>query len=234
MTRYIDIRVGVNDDEFTNFLNKLASSVASISARDEDGDEISLTPTGDLDSTGVPWLESVHAKTKTQTQDKRWKRAKGISEEQRDAAETAWRSANAAGQTQVAGVQQAAPVQVPGVATQAAPVAGVAIPSTAPVQQQQAAPASIPGLSIPGLAPAPTMPVVEPDIPASLDDVAKAFESLQATIVAKGGQVTAEFVGQIYQAANVIDPQDMTNNETARRSVIKTINATIAQFNTPT
>lgn len=228
MTRYIDIRVGVADDEFVNFLNKLASSVTSISATDEDGDEISLTPTGDLDSTGVPWLESVHAGTKTQTKDKRWKRAKGISEEQRDAAENAWRAQNSAGQT------QAANVQVP--QAQTTPVAGIAIPGMAPAQQQQAAPvqqqqtAAIPGVAIPGMTPAPVIPAVTPDIPASLDDVANAFVLLQSTVQARGGQCTAEFIQEIYKAAEVSDPQDMTNNETARRSVIKTINATLASI----
>lgn len=216
MTHFIDIRVGVSDDEFVNFLNRLASSAVSISATDEDGEGISLQPTGDLDATGVPWLESVHAKTKTQTQEKRWKRGKGITEEQRDAAEAAWRAQNGGGQAQVQ--QPVAGLTIPQVQQ---PVAGVALPTTTAPQAQVQQTASIPGLSIPGMAPAPVLPVVTPDVPATLDDVAKVFETLSARFP---GQITAEFVGNIYRQAGVSDPQMMTDNETARRSVIKVIN----------
>ncbi|KNC22414.1 hypothetical protein FF38_09050 [Lucilia cuprina] len=94
MTAYLDIRVAVSDDELSAFLARLASSAVGFKATDEDGEELSTAPVGDVDKNGIPWLETVHASTKTQTKDGRWKRLKGVTEEQRDAAEAAWKQAN--------------------------------------------------------------------------------------------------------------------------------------------
>jgi hypothetical protein len=85
MTAYLDIRVAVSDDELSAFLARLASSAVGFKATDEDGEELSTAPVGDVDKNGIPWLETVHASTKTQTKDGRWKRLKGVTEEQRDA-----------------------------------------------------------------------------------------------------------------------------------------------------
>lgn len=229
MTKFIDMRVGVNDDEFAAFLAKLASSVASIGVRDEDGEELSLEPTGDTDKTGVPWLESVHAGTKNQTKDKRWKRKQGVTEAERDAAEAAWRAANQVaapavntGTVPITATPTTAPVMIPGTAAPAAaPAPGVAIPGMAAPAAAPAAGVTIPGMA-PAAAPAPIVPAVQPDIPASIEDVGNAFSALSAVY-----KFDDAFVAQIYTAAGITDPQEMMTNETARRSVIKTINATI-------
>lgn len=238
MTAYLDIRIAVSDDELTNFLARLASSAAGIKATDEDGEVLATDQGGDVDKNGIPWLETVHAGTKTKTQDGRWKRLKGVSEEQRDAAEAAWKQAHpvptgpaavqAVFMPQTAQAPEPPPVnpapasvtippQVPG-----APAA-VPAPVAAPVA---AAPVAAPALAIPGMtppAPAP-VPVVE-DTPVSLDDVGVAFSNLTA----KFGELNQAFIDQIYTAAQVADPNMIVNDETARRRVRDVINATIAQ-----
>lgn len=235
MTAYLDIRVAVSDDEFSAFLMRLASSSTSIIARDEDGEELSTAPVGDVDKNGIPWLESVHAGTKTQTKDGRWKRQKGITEEQRDAAEAAWKQANptptgpAAVQAVFAApVVPAAPaatqpVYVPQTATAPEPPAINPAPASVTIPPQTPMPAAavmIPGMTPP--APAP-VPVVE-DKPVTLDDVGAAFGTLQA----KYGDLQQPFIDQIYAAAKVSDPNSIVNDESARKRVIDTIAATLA------
>lgn len=236
MTAYLDIRVAVSDDKLTAFLTRLASSAVSVKAVDEDGEEISTAPVGDVDKNGVPWLESVHAGTKTQTADNRWKRKKGVSEEQRDAAELAWKQANPT-PTGPAAVQAVfAPpatqaVYVPPTATPPAPPAvnpapaSVTIPPQTPMPAATPAPVAAPAAMIPGMTPPAPAPVaVVEDKPVSLDDVGAAFGNLQA----KFGELQQPFIDSIYQAAQVPDPNSILNDESARKRVIASINATIA------
>lgn len=241
MTAFLDIRVAVPDDEFKNFLMRMASSTVSVKATDEDGEELSMTPVGDVDKFGIPWLESVHAGTKTQTKDGRWKRLKGVTEEQRDAAELAWKQANPTptGQDAVQAVFSTPATQavyVPQTATPPAPPAvnpapaSVTIPPqvpgalAAPVATAAPAPVMIPGMTPPAPpAPAP-VPVVE-DKPVSLDDVGTAFGSLQA----KYGDLQQDFINQIYAAAQVADPNLIVNDESARKRVINVITETLKQ-----
>lgn len=239
MTAYLDIRVAVSDDELTNFLARLASSAIGVKATDEDGEVLATDQGGDVDKNGIPWLETVHAGTKTKTQDGRWKRLKGVSEEQRDAAEAAWKQANgaAAATTPVvpsgpAAVQAvfmpqtaqapATPAVNPAPASVTIPPQVPGLPVAAPTAPVQAAPAmAIPGMTPP--APAP-VPVVE-DVPVSLDDVGTAFGGLTA----KYGDLSQEFIDQIYTAAQVADPNMIVNDESARRRVVDVIARTIAQ-----
>lgn len=239
MTAYLDIRVAVSDDDLTNFLARLASSAIGVKATDEDGEVLATDQTGDVDKNGIPWLETVHAGTKTKTQDGRWKRLKGVSEEQRDAAEAAWKQANSApvptGPAAVQAVFMPQTAQAPEAPAINPAPASVTIPPQVPgapaaVAAPVAAPApvttAVPGLAIPGMtppAPAP-VPVVE-DIPVSLDDVGIAFSNLTA----KFGDLSQEFIDQIYAAAGVSDPNVIVNDESARKKVRDVINATIAQ-----
>ncbi|QBQ72066.1 hypothetical protein Milano_044 [Agrobacterium phage Milano] len=232
MTRILSLQIQVSDDEFSNFIAKLASSVVGVSAHDEDGEELSTTPVGNVDKNGIPWLEAVHASTRTQTKDGRWKRLKGVTEEQRDAAEIAWKQANAAAPAAApavaAGPAAVQAVFVPTTATPPAPPAVNPAPTsvTIPPQVPAPAPAATIPVNIPGMtppAPAP-VPVVE-DVPVTLDDVGNAFGVLQA----KFGELQQTFIDQIYTAAGVGNPNEIVNDETKRKKVVEVINETIKQ-----
>lgn len=245
MTAFLDIRVAVSDDEFKNFILRLASSPVAISATDEDGEELSTAPVGEVDKFGIPWLESVHAGTKTQTKDGRWKRLKGVTEEQRDAAELAYKQANPTptgpaavqavfaaptvpGLPVVPGAPVASqPVYVPQTATAPTPPAVNPAPASVTIPPQvPGAPAAVAAPVIPGMTPpAPVVPVVVEDKPVTLDDVGTAFSNLQA----KYGDLPQEFVDSIYSAAKVSNPNDIVNDESARKRVIETITLTLAQ-----
>lgn len=88
MPRTMTLTLEITDAELQNFLAKFADRGA-MQMDDDDGD----TPaTGEVDKNGVPWLEAVHASTKTLTKDGTWRGKKGVTPEQRAAAEAAVKS----------------------------------------------------------------------------------------------------------------------------------------------
>lgn len=236
MTAFLDIRVAVSDDDFQRFLDRLASSAVTITATDEDGEELSTAPVGVVDKNGIPWLESVHASTRTQTKDGRWKRLKGVTEEQRDAAEAAWKQANPT-PTGAAAVQAVftpptavapeppainpapASVTIPPQVPASAPVATAPV-TAAPV----AAPAATAPVFIPGMTPPAPAPVaVVEDKPVTLEDIGTAFGTLQG----KFGELSGDFIAKIYEAAGIADPNQMVNDESARKRLFDVLTRTI-------
>lgn len=89
------------------------------------GDHVTATavvnPTADprvgvaLDSTGTPWIDGIHASTKGQTKDGKWRRSKGVTEEQASAAEAAERNKLAATPKPPVLAAPAAPEAIPAV-----------------------------------------------------------------------------------------------------------------------
>lgn len=114
---------------------------------DDDDDADAGTPDvtpGALDASGIPWIESIHAATKTKTVKGMWKRQKGVSQEQHDAVAAQYRQQPVAAPMMQ---PQPAPMQPPMQQFQPQP-APVAAPMMQPqpmppVQQFQPQPAPV-------------------------------------------------------------------------------------------
>lgn len=152
MSRILTITMEATDEEFANLLARVAiRGVAQVDGLDGDDEPASGETVADpntLDKAGVPWLESVHASTKGQTKDGLWRGKKGVSPEQRAAAENEWKAKSAS----------------------AAPM-----PAGLPAAPAAAMPTGLPG-AMP--MPAATMPMPEPEKPVAYQDVIDRYLAL--------------------------------------------------------
>lgn len=203
--RVLTITVEVKDDEYQNFINRLADS-GKVSVQDGatgDNDEPGVqVSAGALDKNGVPWLETVHAATKTQTKEGAWKRLKGVTEEQKIAAENAWRAANPA--PFVTGNNP--PITIP---VSAPPLAIPGLPGMPPV-------GGLPGMP----APAPVAPQ-----PVSYADIQAKFAELTPT--GKFGPNFEALTGAngIYSKLGITDVNVLHTDENLRRNLLSALNA---------
>lgn len=143
----------------------VAVSAAVPELRTDDDDEIQ--PTGELDSTGLPWDERIHASTRTQTAKGVWKKRKGVDEATTAAVENELRARDSLPVPLPVGIPVAPPVAAPmpvpapapapiptiPLLPQAdAPMPAPATPAPAPIAPPVAAPTPVP---MPVTAPAP-------------------------------------------------------------------------------
>ncbi len=149
----------------------------------------------ELDSRGVPWIEGVHATTKSKKQDGTWTKKRGAND-----AEVAAAEAEAKAELD-ATPEPTVPDEVPaeGPTTALPPTGTTGMPGAAP---------DLPGASnMPGAAPAETPP------PVSWQDMVDAY-----TAQANAGKVDAAAC-EAYYAEIGTDYADLQTNETARAQV---------------
>lgn len=132
MPRILKIEFEASDEEIDNLLARIGSRGTVVT--DDDGDEGGTPGTvgdpNERDAAGIPWLAGIHATTRGKTKEGLWRGAKGVTTEQRTAAEAPYR-----GQPQT--------MQVPTF-----------------LQPAGAAPVTIPVMPMPGAAPVmPSMPM---------------------------------------------------------------------------
>lgn len=215
MAKMIEImlRMEVADQEHAAFLERLAgrSTVVSVtgstaipagagtSAASENDEAEDDDATPSATPIAVPWLESVHASTKGKNADGTWKRKKGVTKEAMEAAENAWRAAQASAPT----------FTIPGSIAGGAPV-------TLPNPDQPAVMPGLPGAGMPGGM--PTMPV-EPPKPVSYQDMVAVYQEL-----ASAGKIDATTINALYVRAGVTDVNALVTDETLRRSVVAELN----------
>lgn len=96
MPRLLTTTIELSDEEFDRYMARLGER-SQVAGTDE-AEAGEAPPAGQtVDRSGVPWLEAVHATTKTQTKEGRWTRKKGVTDAARDAAEAAFKASNPAG-----------------------------------------------------------------------------------------------------------------------------------------
>lgn len=93
MPRILKIEFEANDEEIDNLLARIGSRGTVVT--DDDGDEGGTPGTvgdpNERDRDGIPWLAGIHATTRGKTKEGLWRGAKGVTTEQRAAAEAPYR-----------------------------------------------------------------------------------------------------------------------------------------------
>lgn len=133
----------VTDEQLASLLAR-AGSTGQMTAGDGDGDGDGGTAPANYDpnerdSAGIPWINGIHANTRGKTNTGLWRGAKGVTNEQRTAAE--------------------APYKLPA----QAPVPPFMTGNQPPIPIMQTPPAPVPAMPMPGM-PMPTMPVAAPPV----------------------------------------------------------------------
>lgn len=160
----------------------------------------------ELDSKGFPWVAEVHAGTKGKNQDGTWKQKKGVTPEQRAAAE----------QKALAHLQAtAAPVAA---AATPAPVVQAPVVMPDPVAT---APGIVPG-GMPGL---PQIPTTVALPPVSYEQLTELYANLAGQSIIDAARMVA-----IYAECQV-NPAELGTNETARRAVYTKLQSLVPQTN---
>lgn len=158
----------------------------------------------ETDSRGVPWIDGVHATTKSKKQDGTWTKKRGVDDAEVEAAEKAALAELDATPEPVV-PEDEVPAEGP---TTALPPSG----TTGMPGMPGAAPAPVAGLpgaeNMPGVAPAP-----EPQPPVSWQELVDMY-----TMQANAGKVDAPTCEAYYETVGT-DIKDMQTNETARRQV---------------
>jgi hypothetical protein len=220
--RVLTITLQVEDAEFAAFLSRISErgTVAGLDNGGDGGIEPGDQPAGNaaVDSRGVPWLDGIHAKTKTFTKDGRWRSSKGVSDQQRDAAEKPYLDQIAASR---AGQQPT--FQVPAAIAGGQPV-NLPNPDFHPGQPQGGF--TLPGGGLPAM-PQPTgfpgglpqLPQQQPDVPVSYDDISRKYDQLVSI-----GKANPETMFAIYRKHGIVDPTMLVNDESLRRKVITDMN----------
>lgn len=209
--RIFTVTFDVADDEFENFMTRLAggavlsneiprNTTVNTGGDDDEGPVNTAAPA--INEQGVPWDARYHGKAKNINADKSWKRIKGLSDALKAEADAFEAAAKAAFEAaKVAAVTAVAPVAV--VETAAAPVA-LPVTAAAPV-------VGLPVAGMPGL-PLPTAAVEPP--PVSYEDVVAKFGAVAAT----HPHVTATYAA-IYAECGIDDPNKLMTEETLRRKL---------------
>lgn len=114
MTKTLNFTVEVSDEQYNNFIQRMLENAAptGLDGGDDEGPINATAPL--LDSAGIPWLETVHAGTKGMTVDGKWRGKKGVTPDQRAAAEAAWRASQGAASQGAAPAPTASPAAMPG------------------------------------------------------------------------------------------------------------------------
>lgn len=188
--RTLHFTMQVSDEEFTNFLARIGQRATVSTDGEDDGAGDNAADPSTLDKAGVPWLESVHASTKGQTKDGFWRGGKGVTKEQRVAAENAWKQQNAA---------------VPTFTPPPSPFNGAPVPGFTPPPAMQMPGFPAPTMQMPGF-PAPI------EQPVSYEDIAALYQRLMTL-----GKVNEGNIMKVYQDAGVTDPSALVTDETLRR-----------------
>lgn len=209
MARILTFTLEVTDAEAASFLERFAHRAnlstaipggAGAPAADEN-DEAEDDDAPAPDTRITPHLEAVHAGTKGKNADGTWKRKKGVSKEEMEAAEKAWRLANPVG-----GAPAEPTFTVPG------SIAGGGAPVVLPNPDQP--------VSMPGGAPAGGMPMpgATPP-PVSYQDMVGVYTEL-----ANAGKIDAGSINALYARAGVVDVNALVTDETLRRNVVNELN----------
>lgn len=199
MPRILNITVEVEDSEFQNFLARLGNhGTVNTGAAIDDDDEAPAAPVnpGELDTNGVPWMESVHAGSKGKTQDGSWRGKKGVSAEDRKKVEDAWKASNSGGTFPV-------PESISGVPGGInLPLGNV--PSTA---------TGLPGFPSPTAIPTPPAPV-------TFDELVGKYQKL-----ADAGKIDPNAMQALYNKHGIANPATLQTDESLRRKMMDDLNA---------
>lgn len=211
MPRKLVLTIEVTDEEAANLIARFSGVDRAVStAIDDDGDDAPATTTPSTPSTapvannngqppavdknGIPWLESVHSSSKNLNADGTWRQKKGVSKEEREAAEAA--------------VKNSETFTVP------ASIAG----TNAPVTLSAPVAPTMPGMPVaPSTAPldAFSMPTA-PIPPVSYEQVIALYSELS-----NAGKIKPENLHAFYAEKGWSNPNDILNgnNETPRREI---------------
>lgn len=236
--KILSLQLQIGDDEYNALLAHLASkpivaatlssSTAGAGGNDDD-DNTGVA--GEVNKFGVPHLPAVHSGSKKLNADGTWKRLKGITPEQMDAAEKEWIAASQQQQPAQTAAPVAAPVAaIPGIpglapgaagaAPVAAPVAAVpGIPGFAP-----AAPVAAPVAAAPVAPPPAAIPAATP-APVTIEDLGVAFAALQT----KYPTIDQAWIDGLYKTSGVTSPEQLSTDETIRRKVLDNINEVLSR-----
>lgn len=210
MTRILTITVSLQDDELATFLARIGERGVVAGFDGDDGPEIpSSGAPGELDTNGVPWIDGIHASTKGKTNTGLWRGAKGVSADQRKAAEDAWKA-----QAQSFTVPQSISGVPGGVTLQTPPMTPVPPMNPAPAAMQMPgfAPPAMPGFA-PVVAPVP-------DVPVTYVDIANKYQALL-----NAGRINQEAAMAMYRDLGIVDPNVLQADESLRRAVMAKLNA---------
>lgn len=209
MVKIINFAIEVTEAEFAAFMERMSTRgfvqggppAAGVTTDDEGPVNAAAPP---VDTRGIPHLEAVHASTKGITAEGHWRRKKGVTNEQMEQAENAWRASQATQPT----------FTVPGSITGGAPVQ-LANPDAAalPGAGLPGAPAAtgLPGAGLPGMTPAPK--------PVTYEDIAAKYQTL-----ANAGKIDQNMMGQYYAKHGVTDANILMNNEAVRNALMADLN----------
>lgn len=226
MTRKLTLTIEVTDEEAANLLARFNGTARPVDAA-VDGQSAApvaapTMPTTaaapvaapavpgavDVDKNGVPWLEAVHASSKAKNADGSWRGRKGVSKEERDAAEAAVKASASGAFTVPASLTGGSGPVV--LNTDPAPTMPAAAPAMPPMPQQM--PAQMPAQPV--FAPPPVQPV-------SFEDVLVLYNNL-----AGAGKITPQHLFQIYADNGFADGNaEIQTNESARRKVFDALQA---------
>lgn len=203
MVKVLQISVQMQDDEFANFLQHLASrgvigAADPVTGQIADDDNAPLNANApQVDSTGVPWIEAVHSANKSiNPSDGTWRGKRGVDKPTRQAYENQARQVAAGAAQPSAQVPAGAIPPVPA-AVQPLPVGGV--PPIAPAAMFPAAG------GFPPVAPAPV------DQPVTYQAVLDKFQAAVA-----GSRMQANDFATWYPELGINDPAQLMTNESAR------------------